>query len=106
MTKTAIFFLFVITGLLIYLVYEHRQDKKKESSKLSWKNLLPGYIGKNCEIIVKELLINLDVMFSVRGILRDVDDEWLELECTDKKKKVLKIFRIDNVSGVNEIGKL
>ena len=106
MTKTVIFFLFVITGLLIYLVYEHRQDKKKDSPRLPWKKLLPGYIGKNCEIIVKEPMINLDVMFSVSGILRDVDDEWLELECTGKKKKGLKILRIDNVTSVNELGGL
>ena len=48
-------------------------------------------------------MINLDVMFSVSGILRDVDDEWLEMECTVKKKKVLKIFRIANVNGIKEI---
>ena len=39
----------------------------------------------------------------MKGILTDVDDEWLEMECTIKKKKVLKIFRIDNISGVKEI---
>lgn len=104
MTKTVIFFLIVIIGLLMYLVCEHRQDKKKDSPQMPWKKLLPEYVGKNCEIIVKEPLINLDVMHSVSGILRDVDDEWLELECAVKKKKVLKIFRIDNVSSVNEIG--
>lgn len=104
MTKTVIFFLIVIIGLLMYLVCEHRQDKKKDSPQMPWKKLLPGYVGKNCEIIVKEPMINLDVMYSVSGMLRDVDDEWLELECTVKKKKVLKIFRIDNVSIVNEIG--
>ena len=97
-------FRFSSDGKFIYLVYEHRQDKKKDSPQLPWKKLLPEYVGKNCEIIVKEPLINLDVMHSVSGILRDVDDEWLELECAVKKKKVLKIFRIDNVSSVNEIG--
>ena len=53
--------------------------------------------------MVKEPLVNIDVMYSVKGIMTDVDDEWLEMECTVKKKKVLKIFRIANVSGIKEI---
>ena len=75
-------------------------------NELLKEEIIKDIYGINCEIIAKEPMINLDVMFSVSGILRDVDDEWLELECTVKKKKVLKIFRIDNVSSVNELGEL
>lgn len=98
-----IFLLIVFIGLLIYIICENKKESKLDKTLISWRKLLPGYIGKNCEIVVKEPLVNIDVMYSVTGILTDVDDEWLELECTVKKKKVLKIFRIDNVSGVKEI---
>ncbi len=100
-----IFFLIVITGLLIYLISEYKKDKKPASARLPWEKLLPEYIGKTCEITVKDPLVNIDIMFSVTGILRDADDEWLVMECTEKKKKVLKIFRIENIGGVKEIGK-
>lgn len=98
-----IFLLIVIIGLLIYIICEYKKENRKVDTKISWEKLLPGYIGKNCEIVVKEPLVNIDVMYSVKGIMTDVDDEWLEMECTVKKKKVLKIFRIDNVSGIKEI---
>ena len=45
----------------------------------------------------------IDIMFSVRGILVDLDDEWVMVKTQDKKKKSIKIFRIDNVSGIKEI---
>lgn len=102
--KILTFFLIVIIGLLIYLISEHKKEKKPSGDRLPWKKLLPEYIGKTCEITVKNPLVNIDIMFSVTGILRDVDDEWLEIECTEKTKKVLKIFRIENIGGVKEIG--
>lgn len=102
--KILTFFLIVIIGLLIYLISEYKKEKKPFGDRLPWIKLLPEYIGKACEITVKDPLVNIDIMFSVTGILRDVDDEWLEIECTEKKKKVLKIFRIENIRAVKEIG--
>ena len=98
-----IFLLIVIIGLLIYIICEYKKENRKVDTKISWEKLLPGYVGKNCEIVIKEPLVNIDVMYSVKGIMTDVDDEWLEMECTVKKKKVLKIFRIANVNGIKEI---
>lgn len=98
-----IFLLIVIIGLLIYIICENKKAPKPDRAPMPWERLLHEYIGKNCDIVVKDPLINIDVIYSVKGILTDVDDEWLELECTVKKKKVLKIFRIDNVSSVKEI---
>lgn len=98
------FLLFVIIGLLIYIICGYKKALKPDRTQISWKKLLPGYIGKSCEIVTKDPLIDIDVMYSVKGILTDVDEEWLEIECTVKKKKVLKIFRIDNVSSIKEIG--
>ena len=98
-----IFLLIVIIGLLIYIICEYKKKNRKVELTIPWETLLPGYIGKNCVIVVKEPLVNIDVMYSVKGIMTDVDDEWLEMECTVKKKKVLKIFRIANVNGIKEI---
>ena len=101
-----IFLLIVIIGMLIYIICEYKKEKKTDKNRqkqMPWGKLLPEYVGKNCEIVVKDPLVNIDIMYSVKGILTDVDDEWLEMECTIKKKKVLKIFRIDNISGVKEI---
>ena len=98
-----IFLLIVIIGLLIYIICEYKKENRKVDTKISWEKLLPVYIWKNCEIVVKEPLVDIDVMYSVKGIMTDVDDEWLEMECTVKKKKVLKIFRIANVNGIKEI---
>ena len=72
-----IFLLIVIIGLLIYIICENKKESKLDKTLISWRKLLPGYIGKNCEIVVKEPLVNIDVMYSVTGILTDVDDEWL-----------------------------
>lgn len=98
-----IFLLIVIIGMLIYIICEYKKEKKTDKKQMPWGKLLPEYVGKNCEIVVEDPLVNIDIMYSVKGILTDVDDEWLEMECTIKKKKVLKIFRIDNISGVKEI---
>ena len=55
------------------------------------------------EITLKEPLVALDIMFSAKGILIDLDEEWVMLEVEVKKKKVVKMFRIDNISSIKEI---
>ena len=32
-----------------------------------------------------------------------MDEEWVMLEMDTKKKKVIKMFRIDNISSIKEI---
>ena len=64
--------------------------------------VLPQYIGKHCEITVKDPLVYIDIMHSVKGLLLDVDDEWIMLECKGKKT-IKKILRISNISSVKEI---
>ena len=70
---------------------------------MSWSPFLTGYKGKNCEIAVKEPLPYIDIMYSEKGMLLDMDDEWVMLLCRRKKKTVVKILRIDNISSVKEI---
>ena len=96
-------------GLLAYFVTEHVEKKEKEGKEgvkipeADWNQILVDYIGKNCEITVKKPLVNIDVIYSAEGMIRDLDDEWLEMECEDKKGKKVKILRLDQVKGVKEI---
>ena len=95
--------LFIIIGLLIYIICEMKKgEENQREPNCSFREVLGDYRGKICEITVKEPLM-IDIMFSVRGILVDLDDEWVMVKTQDKKKKSIKIFRIDNVSGIKEI---
>ena len=97
------FLLLVIIGFMIYFAAEHHKEKKAAVPEMKRKKILPEYVGRECEIIVKEPMPSIDVMYKARGVLRDVDGEWIELECSEKKKKMIKIFRISNIEGVKEI---
>lgn len=98
-----VFLLIVLIGLLIYIIWEKKKGNGQETQGFSWSPFLPGYKGKNCEIVVKEPLPYIDIMYSEKGILLDMDDEWVMLSCRQKKKNVVKILRIDNISSVKEI---
>ena len=96
----------IIIGLLIYFISlykNHNTEEKDMSNKISYQKILPDYLNKTCEINVKEPLSEIDIFFSVKGILIDLDDEWLMLELLEKKKKTIKMFRIDNISSIKEI---
>ncbi len=98
--------LIIIIALLAYVIHilkEQSGNDKKEEKKISYQKVLPEYLSKMCEITLKEPLVALDIMFSVKGILIDLDEEWVMLEVEVKKKKVVKMFRIDNISSIKEI---
>ena len=48
-------------------------------------------------------LFSMDVLYTMRGRMVDLDDEWLMLEQVNKKKKVVRVFRTELVSGIKEI---
>lgn len=98
--------LIIVVLLLAYLVYflkKQMGEEKTEQKRLSYQKVLPDYLNKTCEILVKEPLPSIDVMFSIKGVLVDLDEEWLMIEVEAKKKKSLKMFRIDNISSIKEI---
>lgn len=105
MTELLLIVVIVMLGYMIHYMKKITGEGKetKEKSKLSFEKLLPDYMGKNCEIIVKEPMPAIDIIFSVKGVLVDLDDEWLMMEVENKNKKVQKIFRISNVNSVKEI---
>lgn len=97
-------FLIIIVVLLVYIIYDRKKEAKDaKKPRLSYQKILPEYVKKYCEITVKEPLVSIDIMYSVKGVLADVDEEWAMMEVECKKKKVLKIFRCDNVSSIKEI---
>ena len=98
--------LIIIIALLAYMIHilkEHTGNGKKEEKKVSYQKVLPEYLNKMCEITLKEPLVALDIMFSAKGILIDLDEDWVMLEVEVKKKKVVKMFRIDNISSIKQI---
>lgn len=95
--------LLIIIALLCYLLKIVKHGEKKAEAKLDYKALLPQYLKKNCSITLKKPLVTLDAMYSIEGVLLDLDDEWLLLETLTKRKKIVRMLRIDNVQGIKEI---
>ena len=81
-----------------------RQEKGvKPKDRKSYKEILPEFLDKECEINVNKPLFSMDVLYTMRGRMVDLDDEWLMLEQVNKKKKVVRVFRTELVSGIKEI---
>lgn len=103
MTDILLIIIIAMLAYVIHLMKERTAGGEKEAKKLSYQKVLPEYLNKMCEITLKEPLATLDIMFSAKGILVDLDEEWVMLEVEVKKKKVIKMFRIDNISSIKEI---
>lgn len=96
--------LIIIIALLMYIIYSMRKGVvNTPKSEFSYQKILPDYLQKTCEIILKEPLYSIDIMFSIKGILVDADDKWVMIEIEHKKKKILKLFRIDNINSMKEL---
>lgn len=103
MTDILLIIIIALLAYVIHILIEHTGNGKKKEKKMSYQKVLPEYLNKMCEITLKEPLVALDIMFSAKGILIDLDEEWVMLEVEVKKKKVIKMFRIDNISSIKEI---
>lgn len=97
------FLILVVIGLLVYIICEYKKEGKEVKKEISYKEVLPQFLNKNCEIILKESLVSIDALYSVKGVLTDVDEEWIMLEMVGKSKKKMKVLRIDNIGGIKEI---
>lgn len=98
--------LIIIIALLAYLIYMLKSKEGEKASaddKFSYAKVLPDYLNKTCEIIVKDPLAAIDIMFTVKGTLVDLDEEWVMLQVEGKKTSSIKMFRIDNISSIKEI---
>ena len=103
MTDILLIIIIAMLAYVIHIMKECTASGEKEEKKISYQKVLPEYLNKMCEIILKEPLGSLDIMFSAKGILVDLDEEWVMLEVEVRKKKVVKMIRIDNISSIKEI---
>ena len=73
----------------VYIINEMKKSQKaQEKPKESFRQALPQFRGKMCEITLEEPLVMIDAVFSVKGILVDADDEWVMMETISRKKKL------------------
>lgn len=99
------YLLIVAIGLLVYMICERKKGEKEETAGISYREIIPKLSGKDCEITVKDPMFDIDVVYSMQGIILDVDDEWVMVEQREKKKKSVKVIRIENIEGMKEIVK-
>lgn len=96
----------VFSILCFYEIHELKKDKAKDDgirSQETFMELLRGLHGRECEVVVDEALLYLNIVYSVRGVVVDSDDDWV-LIATKKGKKVLqRMFRISLIKDVKEI---
>lgn len=97
------FLVLVVIGLLIYLICEYKKNGSKTRPEPSYTEVLPTFLNKNCEVILKKPLLSIDLAYSARGILVDLDEDWIMLERQEKEKKVIRVLRIELISGIKEI---
>lgn len=97
--------LFVIIGMLLYMMdilKKLKTEDKKENKKFSYKDVLPDYKNKKCEIAVKTPMPGIDVMLNVQGTIEDFDESWVAISTENKKKSSIKIIRVENIAGIKE----
>lgn len=100
------FWLIFITGLLVYLLYDREREKRNEQKKnvLDDDSLLE-FVGKYCEIDLKDCLIYIDGDYEISGVIKEMDSDWLVIETTTKDKTRTRIIRkslINHIKIVNE----
>ena len=109
MTTALMVLMVFLMGYGIYFLCTHLEKEEKDAKKAAqkdesgWSEILPGYLGRTIEVVVKDPMFGIGVIHSQKGVLRDLDDQWLEMVCEEKKKKIIKIIRLDQISGVKEI---
>ena len=91
--------------LLFYIIHlvKKPEEKAVKMKTLSYDKILPDYLNKNCEITFKESMAELDMMYSVSGVIVDIDEEWFLIEVMAKKKKVQRLIRIGCIDSIKEL---
>lgn len=93
----------VIVCQLGYIIHKIKTPEKKEKNTIDYSKVMPQYIGKACELILKEALYEIDIIYSVTGKIIDCDESWVVVEVTEKKKPVQKMIQISNIGSLKEI---
>lgn len=95
--------LIVIVFQLGYIIHTIKALEKEEREVMDYSKIMPQYIGKECEMILKEALYAIDVMHSITGKTIDCDENWVVIETTEKKKSVLKMIQLSMIVSLKEI---
>lgn len=73
-----------------------------ESRETELGRMLRERIGSSCELVLVEAGVTAGGM-RLSGTVQDVDDEWVLMECPDKKGGTqLKALRISLVEGIEQ----
>lgn len=97
------FLLIIIICQLGYLIHKAKKPAKEKKETLDYRKIMPDYIGKECELILKDALYAIDILYSVTGKIIDCDETWVIIAVWDKKKPVQKMIQISNIGSVKEI---
>lgn len=97
------FLLLVIVCQLAWLIHNMKKPEEETRKSMDYQRIMPDYIGKQCELILKEPLYALDIIYSVTGTIMDCDGVWVLIEEVVKKKPVQKLLRISNIRSIKEI---
>ena len=97
------FLLIIIICQLASIIHKIGKPVKEEKTTMEYRKVMPDYIGKECELILKEALYAIDIIYSVTGKIIDCDETWVIIEVYDKKKPVQKMIQISNIGSVKEI---
>ncbi|WP_297184292.1 hypothetical protein [uncultured Enorma sp.] len=96
-------------ALMVYImsVMPTKKDLRKltdtsESREAELGRMLRERIGSSCELVLVEAGVTAGGM-RLSGTVQDVDDEWVLMECSDKKGGTqLKALRISLVEGIEQ----
>lgn len=95
------FWLIFIAGLLVYLVYDREREKHNEQEKNVLDNdSLLEFVGKYCEIDLKDWLVYIDGDYVISGMIQEMDDDWLVIQTTKKDKVRTRIIRKSLISHI------
>lgn len=93
----------VIVCQLAYLIHCTKKPEKEEKAPMEYHKILPSCIGKKCELILRDPLYAIDIIYSVTGNIIDCDEAWVIIEVMVKKVPVQKMLRISNIASIKEI---
>ena len=101
--------LLVIVILLMYWSYRlsktdlfAKKEKKMEVKSPVIAELLPTLKGRSCEFIMR-VPTAIFGYEEGKGVVLDVDEEWVLIETPKKKNEIRRVLRISEIKDVYEI---
>lgn len=97
--------------ILMLLDIEHKinvasketKRASKENNSKYYKNLLGKTVSLNIENEDINNVYKFTPIKNTKGVIREIDDEWLLFEYENKKEIIKQYFRLVDVTSINEI---